>query len=213
MSLHLGFLCPDRKVFPEFVVLLCIFHAIKFINALLATAPIIVEKKQKLVDQFKKILYALSENNFEGEDGKFVLMSKDIIVKTGSGEQTKQVPLDDPLDEYYIRNWRSCKEMWVRYYRKHLPRLGDNTSNRVERTFWTLKKSIQDTFMSLPSTVKAVTHFIHFADRHLEEEYVFATNKSTLIYDQDRDIMKLNAQASKVLNDRGCILFHLSLRR
>ena len=103
--------------------------------------------------------------------------------------------------------------MWVQVYRKHLPRCGDNTSNRVERFFWTLKKSIHDTFLSLPPTVMAAVHLIKFADRRLEEKYAFATNKSTVIYDPKESIRALNAEASMILNDRGCTMFHIAQKR
>ena len=200
-----GQLAVLRAVFPRASVLLCIFHAIKFMKVLFASAPVLIEKKDAMLSQFRKILYSNSEEEFKAEESEFLKVCKGVTVKT----RDKQSPLDD----YYIRNWRSCKEMWVKVYRKPLPRCGDNTSNRVERFFWTLKKSIHDTFLSLPPTVMAAVHLIKFADQRLEEKYAFATNKSTVIYDANENIRDLNTEASMILNDRGCTMFHIAQKR
>ena len=47
-----------------------------------------------------------------------------------------------PLDNYYVRNWQSCSDMWVIAFRKSLPRFGDATNNRIERMFYTLKGAL-----------------------------------------------------------------------
>ena len=200
-----GQLAVLRTVFPEAVVLLCIFHVIKFMKVLFASAPIVVDRKHELLESFKKILYSSSSEVFEATETEFLELCKGVTVKTGD-KQTS-------LSRYYERNWRSCKEMWVRAYRKHLPHLGDNTSNRVERYFWSIKKSIKDLFLSLPPTVVAAVHLIKFADSRLEEKYAFAVNKSTVIYDKNEYIAALNTEASMVLNDRGCTLFHIALKK
>ena len=98
-------------------------------------------------------------------------------------------------------------------YRKSLPCLGDNTSNRVERSFWTLKKAVQDTFITLPKTMKAAVFLVKFIDKRLEEKYIFASNKVLIIHDENILIRDLNVQASKSLNDRGFILFHAAQKR
>ena len=193
------------SVFPQARVLLCVFHAIKFIRTLLASAPELKEKKEELLDQFRAVLYSNTEEVFNEEDKKFVKACGDVTVKTGKNQ--------DVLAEYYIRNWRSCKEMWVKCYRKNLPCLGDNTSNRVERFFWTLKKAFQDTFMSLPKTMKAAIYLVKFADQRLQEKYIFTQNKVLIIYDEDPQIRENNQVASKLLNDRGCVVFHAAQTR
>ena len=174
-------------------------------KSLVASAPVVVGKKEEILRQFRSVLYSNTEEVFKVEDGKFVELCGDITVKTGSNQ--------DSLADYYIRNWRQCKEMWVRCYRKTLPCLGDNTSNRVERYFWTLKKALQDTFLSLPKTIRAAIYLVKFVDQRLDEKYIFASNKALIIYDKDPQIRELNAEASKWLNDRGCILFHAAQKR
>ena len=192
-------------VFPHARVLLCIFHAIKFLRTLFASAPVLKEKKEELLDQFRAVLYSNTEEVFNEEDKKFVKACENVTVKTGKNY--------DDLAEYYTRNWRSCKEMWVKCYRKSLPCLGDNTSNRVERFFWTIKKAFQDTFMSLPNTMKAAIYLVKFADQRLQEKYIFTQNKVLIIYDKDPKIRENNQIASKWLNDRGCVVFHAAQTR
>ena len=194
-----------RELFPSAVVLLCVFHAIKFIKTLIATCPVVVETKSNLLLQFRRVLYSHTEDIFKLEDQKFVEMCGNLQVKTGENYVS--------FAEYYIRNWRSCSGMWVKFYRKNLPTLGDNTSNRVERMFWTLKQSIQDTFATLPQTAKAALHLIKFCDQKLDEKYAFVTNKRLIIHDSDKSITKLNETASKHLNDRGCTIFHHAQKR
>ena len=75
------------------------------------------------------------------------------------------------LKDYYVRNWLSCKLMWVRCYRKGLPLLGDNTTNRIENKFGRLKLDIKDTFMSLPKTGVAIIHLVQYAEKLLTERY------------------------------------------
>jgi hypothetical protein len=72
------------------------------------------------------------------------------------------------LREQFLKNWDACKDMWAACYRKGLPTLGDNTNNRIERLFWTLKQSIRDRFPTLPVIQKSVIHLVHFCDAGLD---------------------------------------------
>ena len=69
-------------------------------------------------------------------------------------------------------------KMWVKCFRKYLPILGDNTTNRVERTFWSLKQSLKDTFGGLPDTSSSIIHVINFVDNRLKERYNYTAAKS-----------------------------------
>ena len=68
--------------------------------------------------------------------------------------------------------------MWSKYFRKGLPLLGDNTNNRIENKFGSLKISIMDTIKTRRSTSKAIIHLVSYAHKLLEERYIFGTNKS-----------------------------------
>ena len=121
-----------RKVFPSSLVLLCDFHTLKYMRVLFSTIPDIIEVKEAVMDQFKKVLYSHSEAIFVDENLKFEELVENLQVRT----RGKYVN----LKEYYQKNWLSCKLMWVKCYRKGLPLLGDNTTNRIESKFGKLKE-------------------------------------------------------------------------
>lgn len=116
------------------------------------------------------------------------------------------------LVDQFLNNWDSCHEMWVAFHRKKLPTQGDNTNNWIERSFWTLKLSIQTRFPSLPSIEKSVVHLVSFCEQRILEGIKQANLKSVKIYDPDPEISSLNEAASLRLNERGCVLYHKSLK-
>ena len=193
-----------RKIFPGSIVLLCVFHTLKFMRVLFSTIPDTIPVKESVMSQFKKVVYANDETIFETESVKFEDLVENLQVRTNN----KYVNLKD----YYIKNWKGCKLMWVRCYRKTLPLLGDNTTNRIETKFGRLKESIADTFISLPTTASAIIHLVEYADRSLEERYAARTNKSLKIFSSNPRIRELNEQASLALNDKGCKIFNQALK-
>ena len=116
--------------------------------------------KNDLMQLFKSLVYSKNEEDFLEIEAKFFECCSDIRVKVGDKY--------DLLSQYYDRNWKSVAPMWVKYFRRDLPTLGDNTSNRVEHSFWTLKKSLKDTFITLPDTATSVIHLIQFYDIYLQ---------------------------------------------
>ena len=192
-----------RKVFPTAIVLLCVFHCLKYMRNLFATIPEVVQVKEEVMDQFKKIVYSHTENIFEEQSLKFEELVENLEVRTGQNYVS--------LKAYYLRKWKDCRLMWVKCFRKGLPLLGDNTTNRIENKFGKLKESIKDTFVSLPDTSAAIIHLVNYADRSLEERYIYRTNKSLKIFSSNPKIRKLNEEASLFLNDKGCKLFNTAL--
>ena len=116
------------------------------------------------------------------------------------------------LTEYYLKTWEPCAGMWVKFHRYGLPLLGESTTNRIERMFWTLKQSISDTFSSLPNTHSSIIHLLTFADSRLTERYNYNTLRTLKIFDNDKFIRDLNEEAAEQLNDRGCVIFHQALK-
>ena len=182
-----------RKVFPGVIIVLCMFHTLKYMKTLFSTIPDVVEVKHEVMNQFKKVLDSNTEEIFEEETAIFEDLIENVQVKTGD----KYVSLKD----YYIKNWKSCSLMWVKCYRKNLPLLGDNTTNRIENRFRNLKLSITDTFKSIPNTPTALIHLVTFADDHLKEKYLTGTKKALRIYSSNPQIRKLSEEASLLLND------------
>ena len=156
--------------------------------------------KTDIFAQFRKVLYSRNEEIFDTENEVFLEMVKGVEIKAGD----KYVQ----LDEYYKKNWRDCKVMWAMCFRRSLPLLGDNTSNRVESSFGRLKQSIGDSFTTIPDTIHGIKHLIQFADRRIEERYTVQTNRVLKIYHKNQRIRRMNSEASKNLNDRGCRHFN-----
>ena len=154
---------------------------------------------------FKTVLRAATEEDFNLKKAEFLEVVGDLTVKT----KDKYVP----LAAYYIKNWDSCKHMWAMCFRKHLPLLGDNTSNRVERMFGALKVDMKATFTGLPPTVRAIVHLVEFADLRLTEGYNFHAGKCLRIYSDKENIRSLNEEASLSLNDKGCRIYNQTLCR
>ena len=188
-----------KKVFPLSIILLCIFHCLKYKRTLFSTIPDVVERKNEVMVQFKRVLYSNTEEIFFEENSKFLELIEGLQVR----RDKKYVSLKG----YYEKNWLNCSNMWVKCYRKSLPLLGDNTTNRIENKFGCLKKSIKDRFSSLPDTYSVVVHLVKFANQLLEEKYAFGTNKRLRIFNAKEEIKKLNHDASYKLNERGCKVF------
>ena len=194
-----------KKVFPSSIILLCIFHCFKFLRTLIATAPTTIDVKTDVFNKFKSVLRAASEEDFNQKQAEFLETVGDLTVKT----KEKYVPLAG----YYNKNWASCKHMWAMCFRKHLPLLGDNTSNRVERMFGALKVDMKSAFTRLPKTVRAIIHLVEFADLRLTEGYNFHAGKCLRIYNDKENIRNLNEEASFTLNEKGCRIYNQTLNR
>ena len=200
------FTCIDsiKRTFPRVTVLLCIFHVLKFVRSLFATAVVLIDKKQAMLQRFKEVVYAHDDDEFNSTNDAFLAEISGVTVTVGKSERD--------LTDYYNKNWLNCKEMWVKYLRKHLPLLGDHTTNRIERMFWTLKKSLSEAFNSVPKTITSVMHLVKYSDQRITERSEVNTMRSLRIYSSDPFIRDLNEKASLALNDRGCTVFDSMLK-
>ena len=143
---------------------------------LIATAPVTVDIKDSVMTNFKEMVYARTEEIYEDRKNAFLLSTAGIQVRTN-----KQYV---PLKEQFMNNWDSCKEMWVLHYRSGLPTLGDNTNNRLERTFWTLKEHMRSRFPKIPVIQRSIGDLIPFCDQRIEQGLSWAETKSLRIYDK-----------------------------
>ena len=147
-----------KIVFPLAVILLCTFHVIKYIKLVISSAVVVVDKKRFIMDSFKALLYAKTEEDFNEKLSEFKIAIRGVEVRIGNSKNYVS------LEAYFSKNWCNCIAMWARYKRKGLPLLGDHTSNRIERTFWTLKSSIKACFSKLPETGEAIMHIVQLCD-------------------------------------------------
>lgn len=192
-----------KRTFPGATVLLCVFHVFKFMKTLISTAVTTVEIKKDIFLKFRSLTYCPSQSLYDDLRKDFLNAIKDVQVRCNDTYVN--------FTRYFEKNWDSCPDMWVKFYRNSLPLLGDHTTNRIERQFWSFKESLSDTFSKTPKTSEAIVHLVKFINDRLQERGIFHNNKRLVIFDTDENIRKLNKDASQVLNERGCILFHKSM--
>ena len=193
-----------KKWFSKAKILLCIFHVLKFIRTLTSTAYATIEQKRAIFGKFKLVLYSRNEEIYER-------CNADLIQEIGD-IQVRQNDTYISFKDYYCKNWEASAPMWVKFYRSGCPLLGDHTTNRIERMFWSLKQSLNDTFVSLSNTSSCIIHVMKFSDNRLRERYSYNALKTLKIFDQNEFIRKLNEESADHLNDRGCIVFHQMLK-
>lgn len=193
-----------KRTFSEVVVLLCAFHVLKFMRRLIATALTDADTKKVVFEKFHKLTYCPSASLYEDCKNDFLISIKDLEVRS-SQTYVK-------FTDYFEKNWVSCAEMWIKFYRNDLPLFGDHTTNRIERQFWTLKESLADRFGKKVKTADAIIHLINLIHDRLDERQIFNNNKRLVIFDQDKNIHDLNKMASQHLNERGCIFFNKALK-
>ena len=129
-------------------------------------------------------------------------------IRLGMGEKGHYVSLRD----YYDKNWATCTDMWAFYGRRNLPDIGDeNTNNRLERTWRSMKDYLKLLSYGLVNIYKAIMYLTKWAEEQLEERYTWALRHRMRIWDADPDIRKLYEEAAEVLNDTGCLKFKASV--
>ena len=102
--------------------------------------------------------------------------------------------------------------MWAFYERKSLPDLGDeNTNNRLERFWRTLKDYLDVLFSGRVGIKKTIVYLVKWSEEQLEVKYTWALRHRMNIWDSDPAVQELYNEASKVLSDSGCIKFKASI--
>ena len=195
--------CLQRN-FTEATILLCRFHVFKFMKTLIATALTTVEIKDQIYSKFRELTYTPSESLYDDRRREFLDTIKDVQIRVNK--------VYVGFTDYFIKNWDTCTSMWVKYHRNDLPLFGDHTTNRIERQFEALKQTIADSFNTVPKTSQAIMHLIGYINDRLDERNVLTSSKRLVIFDSDSDIHSLNKEASKYLNEKGCVSFHKSLK-
>ena len=108
--------------------LLCTFHVVKAVKTHIARQNLSSEKKRELLSDFRRCLYAFSEQAF---DDRWIVLQK-------SASQ-----LNNELHEYLEQNWKLYGHRWAICQRLGLPTLGNNTNNRMERFNRTFKEVLK----------------------------------------------------------------------
>ena len=191
-----------RKVFPFCVILYCRFHVIKYMKSIVATALIPVHEKHPIIARFVLIVYSKSKDDFDLKCKAFMTEIEGVKVLPPGNNQMVL------LSDYFVRRWQSCSKMWVEYERRHLNTMGDNTNNRIERMFGTLKSALKERYKSLQKPETTIIFIVRYLEKKDRERRFITDAKKLRIYSKDLEIKQSNEEASFVINTRGCILFN-----
>ncbi|XP_077297381.1 uncharacterized protein LOC143919071 [Arctopsyche grandis] len=193
-----------KNVFPTSHILLCKFHIIKYIKKVLSTALCDVVEKRNLLQLFKKVLFSQTSEEYINHTHTFLNNIGEIEICS----QNKRIS----FIQYYNKNWDTCKEMWVHSYRKHLPLMGDTTTNRIERSFWTLKNHMKTKLRSVPSIAICIIELVTFISERIKTSNTVMAQKVNRIMDPNPETRHLLHIASNKLTEGGMKLYHRSLK-
>ncbi|KZS03184.1 Uncharacterized protein APZ42_034156 [Daphnia magna] len=116
-----------EQYFPKAEHILCHFHIIKSVddrlNKKVDGKGLTQQYKDEIREHFRNALYAETEEAYNAE--------KKFLLKQGEGEGS--------LSSYFQLNWFNIESKWTSFGRRHLPTLGNNTTNPLERFHHTIK--------------------------------------------------------------------------
>ncbi|KAF1320973.1 hypothetical protein FI667_g1540, partial [Globisporangium splendens] len=130
------------KVFPAAKVLLCQFHALKYIRTILASRKysIKVADRGELEELFRGMVYASSEDFYALKKGHFC---------------SRAEAVSKSFREYFDKNWDSCSDMWSNYGRGRYFTAGNTTTNRIEAN-WNQFKQLLGKKTSIDKCLKTI---------------------------------------------------------
>jgi len=111
--------------FASASVLICAFHVMKTLKFHIAKERVSVKEKQELLAAFQRILYARQDDVYIRMEEAFLALAS------------------PKLSFYYKACWGNTPQMWCFAFRVQLRTFGNNTTNRIERFFLTVKTAIR----------------------------------------------------------------------
>ena len=199
------------EVFPNSTILLCTFHVIKYVKGVISTAHGAkfdtipkkeqTEEKEVIMESFNKMLYARTKDEYGEKKVDWDKAVEGVEVKLGAGEQARFTT----LAEYFDECWDNGQEMWAMFARATLPMGGDNTNNRIERAFRSMKDTLKIWIRGRVNMAQAVPCLVDWAEAQLENRYVAAQCHSVSIVDPDPEIAAMFKEAGQELNYKTCI--------
>ena len=100
--------------FPNVAILFCQWHVIKALHKKICDLDISKDQREPL----KKLLHQLT---YSAGDEEYTTIKQKVF-----DISNKQ------FEEYFLKNWESCKCMWVSYMRDEYMHLANTTNNRLE---------------------------------------------------------------------------------
>ena len=199
-----------QQIFPTSTILLCWFHVIKWMKGVIRTAhreqlgsdlKKSMEEKENIMKLFKKMIYAKTEGHYEIEKNTWYKVIHNVNVILGTGEK-KHVKT---LCQYFDDCWDPIKNMWSMYSRTSLPLGSENTNNRIERAFRSMKDELKMRLPGRISIYEAIPCLIDWAEGQLSERYITAQCQSVRILDSDPDISQIYKKAGQALTYHACL--------
>ena len=183
------------EVFPKSRILLCVFHTLKWMKSVFASALVETSKKQDMMTIFRMLVYAPGRTVFEEKLLEWYEAIKGVEVKPTKGEKGTWVSLTD----YYQKNWAPVVDMWAKHKRRGLA-IGDtHTNNRLEAEFKVLKDYLHQFNLGKVSVDRTVLQLVRLAEEKLVTRYT--------LHSLTPFFMKLYKKAAENLNKLRCLNF------
>ena len=192
-----------QRIFPGSRIIICNFHALKWMKSLFATALIPTEQKHDIMEGFRGLLYAPNKILYEEQLINWTKVASGVEVKPRAGPKGTWVLLED----YFNKNWLNCIEMWTMHERNNLPVGKEHTNNRLERAWRTMKLMLVTLNVGQVSIATAVRNLVYWAEMQLRTRYTDSRRKVMHISDPDPALMQLYSEAAKELTKPGMMLF------
>ena len=204
-----------KKVFVNSSILLCQFHVLKYMKTLVSTSraasgsgeKVDIEKKSILMTSFRATLYAKTEEESKDCCKKFLAESENIDVRVGNGDKAYYTN----LGEYFIKNWETCSDLWMSWRRANVPGLEDNTNNRLERMWRSLKEFLKNSNTGSSSIARAVILLVKFGESQLVDRYTWHQRHIMRIASNESKFEEELKKAATHLNDGGMLKMKSSL--
>ena len=197
-----------ETVFPHSLILLCLFHVLKYWKGMVSTAPVVQNVKNNILELMRSMLYASSRDQYLELYNKFNKDAKGIVIRV---KRRSEMVYED-LVNIFAQNWNSCVDMWGMYARKMLPGIGDeNTNNRIESNFRRMKEHLKLYSRSLSSIQDAVIRLTRWAEDKITTGMTEAKRHRLRIYDPDPACVRIYEEASFQLNDTGILLLKTAM--
>ena len=203
-----------NRVFPDTTPLLCLFHVLKWWKGLIKTAKketgdiLGYDGKKEIMEAFTDLVYAHSSDISQERKVRFEKIIAGVEVRVGNGDQAYFVN----LQEYFSKNWVECETMWMMAHRKNIVGLEEeNTNNRIERLWRTLKDYLKQMASGQMSIHKAVKTLVKFEEERIDDKYVWDQRHTMCLFDRDPSVKEEYANAAVKLNDRGMKKFKESV--
>lgn len=159
-----------RQEFPHARILLCQFHVIKYLNGeIIKATNVSMDTKETLKAIVTNMVYA---DNSETYDKLLKYFEESVGGKK------------HPLFTYFLKNWDQCKEMWVRYMRGNVPHMGNNTNNRIEASWGSMKNYIHS-YSTLDDTIIKLIELQQTAEEKYNKAIYSQCKRTNVTYDKE----------------------------